>query len=303
MRLHRTLTPSLFILFLFIWPIFAHADFQAGVDAYAQAPSQPFKEITGKDGAPMVLVPAGSFTMGSGESKESGFSQFMRGLFESPKRSAEWPEKEQPAHEVELDAFYLDQYEVTVERYQRFMSKTSRAQPEYWEQVELSRDAQKPVVGLNWDDARAYCEWAEKRLPTEAEWEKAARGTDTRTYPWGASQPNSSTANFGKGFYEMEKLYAEKLKAVGSYERGKSPYEAYDMAGNVWEWVGDWYGRDYYSASPQKNPQGPSSGEYKVLRGGSWTHGPSDLRSAFRGRHYPARRTADLGVRCAQDAP
>jgi formylglycine-generating enzyme required for sulfatase activity len=227
---------------------------------------------------------------------------------------------EHPQHTVDLDAYYIDQYEVTVEWYQRFMIETNRAAPSFWDEVELMRDAQKPVGGINWQDAHDYCQWAGKRLPTEAEWEKAARGTDKRTYPWGAAKPNSSTANFGKA-YEPEKPYAEKLKAVGSYERGKSRYEAYDMAGNVWEWVADWYDKDYYQASPKKNPKGPSSGDLRVLRGGSWSDTLADLRSADRaggasGNNYPSHvrsvfwsrgdpspRLVALGVRCAQDAP
>jgi formylglycine-generating enzyme required for sulfatase activity len=237
---------------------------------------------TGKDGAPMVLVSAGEFTMGSPD--------------------GEGGSDEHPQHTVDLDAYYIDQYEVTVERYKRFMTQAKRANPGYWDQVKLRRDAKKPVVGIDWNDAQAYCEWAGKRLPTEAEWEKAARGTDKRTYPWGESKPNSSTANFGKA-YEPEKAYAEKLKAVGSYKRGKSPFGAYDMAGNVWEWVADWYDKDYYRNSPEKDPQGPSSGKSKVLRGGSWYSNPTRLRSADRGRGSPASRNAFDGVRCAHDAP
>ena len=133
-------------------------------------------KITGKDGAPMVLVPAGEFAMGSPE--------------------GEGGSDEHPPHMVDLDAFYIDQYEVTVERYKRFLTQTDRAHPKYWEQVELKRDAQKPVVGIDWDDAQAYCEWAGKRLPTEAEWEKAARGTDKRPYPWGTGETDSQHRQF-----------------------------------------------------------------------------------------------------------
>ncbi|MDH5774509.1 MAG: SUMF1/EgtB/PvdO family nonheme iron enzyme, partial [Nitrospirota bacterium] len=195
--------------------------------------------MTGKDGTPMVLVPAGEFTMGS-----RGDDTKAR-------------DNERPAHQVYLDAYYIDQYEVTVKPYQRFIEENNRTAPKHWEQMDMRRDAQKPVVGIDWYDAYAYCRWARKRLPTEAEWEKAARGTDKRTYPWGEFTPNSSTANFGKGSLDVKNVYAERLKDVGSYEGGKSPYGAYDMAGNAEEWVQDWYGEDYYQSSPRENPSGP----------------------------------------------
>ena len=241
---------------------------------------------TGRDGAPMVLVPAGEFLMGS------------IGSIGKNRR----PANEQPAHYVDLDSFYIDQYEVTVERYQRFKKQVRHREPKYWEQVNTNRDGQKPVVGVDWHDATAYCAWAEKRLPTEAEWEKAARGTDKRIYPWGTTELNSNTANFAKSL-DLEKVYEQKLKEVGRYEHGKSPYGAYDMAGNVWEWVADWYDKEYYRISPRKNPQGPSSGEKKVLRGGSWAEeAPTYLRSALRLMDTPTEGIAHLGFRCAQDA-
>ena len=247
----------------------------------APPPTALPKTKTGKDEAPMVLVPEGAFTMGSPE--------------------GEGEPDEHPQHIVHLDNFYIDQYELTVEQYQRFMKVTNREAPDYWDHVELRRDAKKPVVAINWQDAHDYCEWAGKRLPTEAEWEKASRGTDKRTYPWGESAPNSSTANFGESSRE-EKVYETQLREVGSYERGKSPYEVYDMAGNVWEWVQDWYGENYYQISPRENPPGPLIGEFKVLRGGSWDFVPKVLRTAYRFRFDPTGRLASFGFRCAQDA-
>lgn len=231
----------------------------------------------------MVLVGVGHFHMGSHEGTKDADSN------------------EYPQHQVYLKDFYIDQYEVTVERYHRFMKDENRAAPPFWNEVNLRRDAKKPVVGISWQNAYDYCEWAGKRLPTEAEWEKAARGPDKWTYPWGEYAPNSSTANFGKDW--SENVYSDRLKNVGAYERGKSLYGVYDMAGNVWEWVQDWYGEDYYRTIPRENPSGPSSGEFKVLRGGSWSNGPSNLRSANRAWNYPAKRAAKIGVRCAQDAP
>jgi len=241
------------------------------------------KTKTRKEGAPMVLVPAGAFTMGSPE----GIG----------------PADEHPEHNVYLKDYFIDQYEVTVERYQRFMTEEKRETPEYWEQVDLRRDARKPVAGVNWQEAHDYCRWAGKRLPTEAEWEKAARGADKRIYPWGDFAPNSSTANFGKDS-KFENVYADRLKDVGTYERGKSPYGAYDMGGNVLEWVQDWYGERYYQNSPRENPLGPPSGDYKVFRGGSWNDFvPRNLRTSIRDWYKPKDGSLSLGFRCAQDVP
>ena len=273
------------LILLVLSPTLSHSQTLegGGVELIENVEGRLAHEMTGKDGAPMVLVPAGEFAMGSPE--------------------GEGGSDEHPPHMVDLDAFYIDQYEVTVERYKRFLTQAKRAHPKYWEQVELKRDAQKPVVGIDWDDAQAYCKWAGKRLPSEAEWEKAARGTDKRPYPWGTKEPDSNLANFGQS-YEPENPYAEKLKAVGLYEWGKSPYGAYDMAGNVWEWVADWYDAAYYGNSPSKNPQGPSSSrKHKLLRGGSWYSYPKTLRSSNRFRERSTPPYASLGVRCAQDAP
>jgi formylglycine-generating enzyme required for sulfatase activity len=240
------------------------------------------EEVTGKDGAPMVLVSAGEFTMGSREDDMVA------------------SDDERPAHSVYLNAFYIDQYEVTTSRYATFFQDTKRRAPASWSEQVLKQHGRKPVVGVDWSDAGAYCAWAGKRLPTEAEWEKAARGTDRRLHPWGYAAPNETLANFGRccsfNGYGV-------LADVGSFEEGKSPYGAYDMAGNVWEWVSDWYDDAYYSKSQARNPKGPSGGEYRVLRGGSWGNEPADIRSVNRNRLPPTTQSADIGFRCARDIP
>jgi sulfatase modifying factor 1 len=239
----------------------------------------PRSEITGKDGAPMVLVPAGEFAMGSQEQ--------------------EGEDDERPRHQIFLDAFYVDTYQVTNGRYARFLKKTGRAQPRDWSRVKLPADGNLPVVGVTWQDAAAYCRWAGKRLLTEAEWEKAARGTDGRKYPWGNDEPTKRHANFGKS----ENDHEAPLLPVGSLEAGKSPYGAYDMAGNVWEWVADWYDESYYRQSPERNPKGPPQGTAKVARGGAWDRHVFNVRSANRSELNPGNRFKDVGMRCGRDAP
>jgi formylglycine-generating enzyme required for sulfatase activity len=229
-----------------------------GLPSYSQ-PKQTGKEITGKDGAPMVLVPAGEFIMGSNDG----------GADEKPERR------------VTLEAFYMDKYEVTTTRYAAFMQATGRKEPGHWNEVRLASHGDRPVVGVTWHDADAYCRHYSKRLPTEQEWEKAARGTDGRKYPWGNDEPTSLHANFGKsGFNDYGVLVN-----VGSLEEGKSPYGIYDMAGNVWEWTSS----DYDSNN-------------KVLRGGSWLYVARYLVSTYRNRNLPTLRTSAVGFRCAQDA-
>jgi formylglycine-generating enzyme required for sulfatase activity len=237
-------------------------------------------KVTGKDGAPMVLVPAGPFTMGSEDSGKD----------------------EKPLHRVHLEAFYMDQYEVTTKQFARFLEKSGRKPPDKWTSVRLPQLGDRPVVGVDWYDADAYCRWAGRRLPTEAEWEKAARGSEMRAFPWGEERPNASLANFDKSCI-LCNVYEEVLKPVGGYEKGKSPYGIYDMAGNVQEWTADWYDEWYYKSSPNRNPTGPSQGLSKVVRGGSWLSRRMLLRSALRNWESPTNRLAHTGFRCAQDAP
>lgn len=236
------------------------------------------KEFLGKDGAPMVLIPAGEFVMGVPEGE---------GL-----------DNEQPEHKVWVDAFYLDKFEVTNARYEKFMDETGRARPKFWEQLDLTVHGELPVIGVSWDDAKAYCEWAEKRLPTEAEWEYAARGTDRRRYPWGNTEPNGQLANYAKRW--SYKFYDDRLEPVNSHEAGKSPFGIYNMAGNVFEWVADWYEIKYYTRSPERNPSGPETGELKVMRGGSWNFASEYIRTTSRMKLKPIEREADVGIRCAR---
>jgi formylglycine-generating enzyme required for sulfatase activity len=222
---------------------------------------------------PMVLVPAGEFTMGSTLGDD-----------------------EQPVHRVYLNAFQMDKYEVTVGQYAKYLQVTGMEEPPDWSVMNQSQHHKRPVVNINWSDAATFCKWAGKRLPTEAEWEKAARGTDGRIYPWGNEAPTRLHANFGKNEWDSHMA----LVPVGSFEMGKSPYGIYDMAGNAWEWVNDWYDHDYYQKSPTKNPQGPTKGESRVVRGGSWLYLPKFLRTSFRFNAEPAGRQFGYGFRCAK---
>jgi formylglycine-generating enzyme required for sulfatase activity len=212
--------------------------------------------------------------------------------------------RNQPPHEVYLNAFYVDQFEVTTARYAKFLEATGQGQqrlvPKLWEQVNLSSDGDRPVTGVTWYAADAYCRWVGKRYLTEAEWEKAARGLDGRRYPWGNEEPAFMPANYGQSI--SRHTYRDSLKPVGSYEAGRSPYGIYDMAGNVSEWVADWYDENYYAASPKSNPQGPDQGLEKVFRGGSFVDSRLALKSASRERNFPTDKSLYVGIRCAQDA-
>ena len=224
----------------------------------------------------MALVPAGEFTMGSPEGDPD----------------------EQPAHKVLIDAFYMDKYEVTVKQYAAFLQESGGDRPSEWKTMNKTANQNRPVMGVDWSEASRYCKWAGKRLPTEAEWEKAARGTDGRLYPWGNDPPTALHANHGKKEWNNH----EALVPVGKLEDGKSPYGIYDMAGNVWEWVSDWYDNDYYKNSPSQNPTGPPTGGFKVIRGGSWNTSARNLRAADRYFDPPSFRSQYVpGFRCAKN--
>jgi iron(II)-dependent oxidoreductase len=156
-----------------------------------------------------------------------------------------------------------------------------------------------PALYVTWHEAKEFCQAREKRLPTEAEWEKAARGTDGRLFPWGEEAPESRLAMFGQHHVHEIPI----LASVDSHDAGRSPYGLHHMSGNVAEWVQDWFGFDYYAYMPERNPSGPTSGRYKSVRGGSWKSNPIMLRTATRGGSPPDQRSATIGFRCAQSVP
>jgi formylglycine-generating enzyme required for sulfatase activity len=230
---------------------------------------------TDKHGADMVRIPSGRFKMGSGE-------------FDG----------EKPAHEVLLTDYCIGRSPVTNAQYRRFCDTTGRDYPPDPRFADFphyfAENPEYPVVNVTWEDARAYCKWAGKRLPTEAEWEKAARGEAGREYPWGEDRPDDSRANFDYN--------RGATTPVGTFSAGASPYGLLDMAGNVWEWCNDWHEHNYYKTSPSENPKGPGSGLAKVIRGGSWYNRPDDLRCACRYWFAPSDRNNGIGFRCADDA-
>jgi formylglycine-generating enzyme required for sulfatase activity len=226
---------------------------------------------------PMVEIPAGEFAMGSDGRQAL--------------------EDERPMHRVWVDSFSMDLHEVTTAQYAAFLTATNRLAPWQWNTVDLSQHRDRPVIGVDWSDADAYCQWKGKRLPTEAEWEKAAKGTDGRLYPWGNQVPTKDLANFALG---ARFSYSQVLMPVLSYEQGKSPYGLYQMVGNVGEWVQDWYAANYYETSPDRNPQGSEQGQFKVLRGGSWSDLPKYLLTYGRFKLPPETRNSYTGFRCAK---
>jgi formylglycine-generating enzyme required for sulfatase activity len=224
----------------------------------------------------MVLVPAGEFPMGSEQGDDD----------------------EQPVHRVFLDSFYLDTFEVTNGQFAKFVVAIQSEPPwGFADQETPVLHAERPVRWVNWLEATGYCLWAGKRLPTEAEWEKAARGPEGRLYPWGSDPPTPLHAVFGL------KEGTETVSPIGNRNKGTSPYGVHDLAGNLYEWVADWYDDTFYAPLPALNPRGPMEGTVKVQRGGSYINGPYRLRSAFRTKGDPTEHDPHVGFRCAHDVP
>ena len=248
----------------------------------------------------MILIPAGSFKMGDnfgdGESRE------------------------RPVHTVEIDAFYMAKFEVTNGEWRKFRDDPGYDNPKFWPEGRVMPKDQipywtqpmnhggatpdsnnYPVIGVNWDGATAYCNWLSAksgkhyRLPTEAEWEKAARGTDQRRFPWG------NLIDYDHANYAGKQKFDTGME-VGSFPKGASPYGVMEMAGNMMEWCQDWYSRDYYQVSPKKNPKGPEKGAYRVMRGGSFFFEGQDLRSYARSAAWPSFQAFRMvGFRIARD--
>jgi len=269
-------------------------------------------EFTGKDGTPMVLIAEGPFLRGSAEGQGD-------------------PD-EHPQRTISLSPFYIDRYEVTNRRYQAFLKASQHRTPEHccdpsynlWKRSDITpKLLDHPVVNVDWHDAAAYCTWTGKRLPTEAEWEKAARGTDGREYPWGnlldRMRANGvsywSGTDFGsteeaKAWWGSENgtgVIATKgvqgilTVPVTELEKGATPSGLMHMAGNVWEWTADWYDPTSYENVEERNPKGPEGGEFKIHRGGSWLNHRGLLRSAVRDGSRPTMRNHGIGFRCAKN--
>ena len=231
------------------------------------------KEIKDAKGVPMCLVPAGEFTMGGGKADGDSYASY-------------------PAHPVSVDAFYIDKFEVTNALYKNCVDAGGCSLPGDVVKYNNSKYANHPVVYVDWDQATAYCAWRGVRLPGEAEWEKAARGTDGRAYPWGNDAPNKDLANYGKTVGDTT--------VVGSYEKGKSPFGVYDMAGNVWEWVADWY--TVYPGNTTSMGSTDYGTKYRVLRGGSWYYDTGYMRVIFRNWGHSDAKSEYYGFRCARSA-
>ncbi len=245
-----------------------------GVQGAPQGPVAGATKVSPRDGMVLLYVPGGTFKMGSQPYSD-----------------------EEPVHPVMLAGYWIDQTDVTNAMYagcldegscQPPVRSNSYSRPDYFRNRQY---ATFPVIYVTWADATSYCAWAGRHLPTEAEWEKAARGSDGRIYPWGNALPHEGMLNY---YYVVG-----DTSAVGSYPADKSPYGALDMAGNVREWVADWYAPGYYANAPGANPTGPASGTQRVVRGGSWLANEFFIRSALRVFYAPDVAFFNLGFRCA----
>ena len=252
--------------------------------------------IVGSLGAAALLITASVAGAADQSGSEKGMVSIPRGEFMMGSNE----HGDETRHHVVLDQYMIDKYETSNAQYKEFMKATGHTAPAYWDDPRLNQTDQ-PVVGVSYTDAEAFCKWAGKRLPTEAEWERAAKGPEgDNHYPWGHTL-DAKKANYGQN--------VGKTKPVDSYPDGVSGFGAYNMAGNVFEWVSDWYDPKYYKSSPALNPQGPekgynfaNQGPVRVLRGGSWLAPETSLHTSHRFWNQPENNSygVGLGFRCAK---
>jgi formylglycine-generating enzyme required for sulfatase activity len=224
------------------------------------------------DGAVYVFVPAGEFERGASDGAAD----------------------EQPVQTIFVDAFWIMRTEVTNAQYRQCVDAGACSPPhnQFWQNNEM---AEYPVVDVDWEQALAYATWAGGRLPTEAEWEKAARGSDGRQYPWGDQEPSNELLNY--------RFQESGPTPVGRYPDGVSPFGLLDMAGNAEEWVADWYAAEYYAAAPSQNPPGPEAGIMRVIRGGSYNSNPLGVRATAREKAFPTGYFPSVGFRVVSSLP
>ncbi len=247
--------------------------------------------------SPMVLVPEGRFLMGTVRKDDDPYGM-----------EAQFDDTEIPQRRIRLDAYEIDRDEVSLAEYLAWLQEQRRPPPEELQRlirhlvsVHSLPDyvmARWPALYVTWQEAADFCGSRGKRLPTEAEWEKAARGPEGNLFPWGKAKPEWGLAVFGQ--YHVHEI--PLVAAVDGGEEGRSPFGLHHMAGNVAEWAQDWFGTDYYVMMPDRNPPGPAAGRYKSVRGGSWKSKPGMLRTATRGGAVPDQRAATIGFRCARPA-
>lgn len=241
-------------------------------DLGGQGGTSPTGMTDGGAPRPVVSIPAGSFEMGCAPSDTQCF------------------DGERPQHAVTLAAFEIDSAEVTQAAYQACIEGGACTAPAA--NFDPLHQGDYPVTRIDWTQAAAYCAFVRRRLPTEAEWEKAARGVGASIYPWGDGAPDCTLANYD--------ACGQRAEMVASHPTGASPFGVLNMAGNVAEWVADWFDYTYYSGSPATDPKGPETGTFRVWRGGSFGSLPQDLRASFRSYAYPNVDSGNIGFRCAK---